>query len=213
MTQYHIFNFQSGISMQQTLVIIKPDGLKKSLTGNILTRLSEARLRIVGAKVVRVSRELAGMHYAHLKEKPFFEGVIKYICGEVYGEQYRRVLVLVYEGDDAINKVRKLAGETNPEIAESTSIRGQYGRLTSSGLFENVLHCSSNAGDAEREIKLWFDPGEIVDGIYPVTEVEVTVKKKVWIKSGGKPYEHANVTHDPSSGSGFSEKRESKGCL
>ena len=168
------------MNMQQTLVIIKPDGLKKSLTGNILTRLSEAKLRIVGAKVVRVSRELAERHYAHLKEKPFFEGVIKYICGEVYGEQYKRVLALVYEGDDAIEKVRKLAGSTNPEIAEPTSIRGQYGRLTSAGLFENVLHCSSNAEDAEREIKLWFQPEEIVDGIYPVTEVEVTVKKKVW---------------------------------
>jgi len=167
--------------MQQTLVIIKPDGLKKSLTGNILTRLSEAKLRIVGAKVVRVSRELAERHYTHLKEKPFFEGVIKYLCGEVYGEQYKRVLALVYEGDDAIEKVRKLAGSTNPEIAEATSIRGQYGRLTTDGLFENVLHCSSNAEDAEREIKLWFDPCEIVDGIYPVTEVEATVKKKVWI--------------------------------
>jgi nucleoside-diphosphate kinase len=169
------------MNMQQTLVIIKPDGLKKSLTGNILTRLSEAKLRIVGAKVVRVSRELAERHYTHLKEKPFFEGVIKYICGEVYGEQYKRVLALVYEGDDAIEKVRKLAGATNPEIAEATSIRGQYGRLTTDGLFENVLHCSSNAEDAEREIKLWFDPCEIVDGIYPVTEVEATVKKKVWI--------------------------------
>ncbi len=169
------------MNMQQTLVIIKPDGLKKSLTGNILTRLSEAKLRIVGAKVVRVSRELAERHYAHLKEKPFFEGVIQYICGEVYGEQYKRVLALVYEGDDAIEKVRKLAGSTNPEVAEPTSIRGQYGRLTSAGLFENVLHCSSNAEDAEREIKLWFEPGEIVDGVYPVTEVEATVKKKVWV--------------------------------
>lgn len=167
--------------MQQTLVIIKPDGLKKSLTGNILTRLSEAQLRIVGAKVVRVSRELAEIHYVHLKEKPFFEGVIKYLCGEVYGEQYKRVLALVYEGNDAIEKVRKLAGSTNPEIAEATSIRGQYGRLTTDGLFENVLHCSSNAEDAEREIKLWFEPCEIVDGIYPVTEVETTAKKKVWV--------------------------------
>jgi nucleoside-diphosphate kinase len=167
--------------VQQTLVLIKPDGLKKSLTGNILTRLSEAKLRIVGAKVVGVSRELAEKHYTHLKEKPFFEEVIKYICGEVYGEQFKRVLALVYEGEDAIEKVRKLAGSTNPEIAEPTSIRGQYGRLTSAGLFENVLHCSSNAEDAEREIKLWFEPGEIIDGIYPVIEVEATIKRKIWI--------------------------------
>jgi len=64
---------------QQTLVVIKPDGLKKSLTGNILTRLSETKLRIIGAKVLKVSRELAEKHYAHLKDKPFFEEVIKYL--------------------------------------------------------------------------------------------------------------------------------------
>jgi nucleoside-diphosphate kinase len=166
--------------MQQTLVIIKPDGLKKSLTGNILSRLSETKLRIVGAKVVHVCRELAEKHYAHLKGQPFFEGVIQYLCGEQHGEDYRRVLALVYEGEDAISKVRKLAGSTNPEQAEATSIRGQYGRLTSSGLFENVLHCSSSEEDAEREIKLWFEPDEIVDEPYPTKEVELKQKKKVW---------------------------------
>ena len=166
--------------VQQTLVIIKPDGLKKSLTGNILTRLSETKLRIVGAKVVQVSRELAEKHYAHLKDKPFFDEVIKYLCGELHGEPYRRVLALVYHGEKAIEKVRQLAGATNPEVAESTSIRGQYGRLTSSGLFENVVHCSSDEKEAEREIKLWFKPGEIVDEIYPTIEVDTFAKKLVW---------------------------------
>lgn len=149
--------------MQQTLVIIKPDGLKKSLTGNILTRLSETKLRIVGAKVVRVTRDLAEKHYAHLKDKPFFDEVIKYLCGKLHGEEYCRALVLVYKGKGAIEKVRQLAGATNPELAEPTSIRGQYGRLTTAGLFENVLHCSANKDEAEREIKLWFEPDEIVD--------------------------------------------------
>lgn len=166
--------------IDQTLVVIKPDGLKKSLTGNILTRLSETKLRIVGAKVVKVSRELAGKHYAHLKDKPFYEEVIKYICGELHGEPYRRVLALVYRGEEAIGKVRQLAGATNPELAESTSIRGQYGRLTSTGLFENVLHCSADKEEAEREIKLWFNPGEIVDDIYPTIEVEAEGKKLIW---------------------------------
>jgi nucleoside-diphosphate kinase len=167
-------------NIQQTLVIIKPDGLKKSLTGNILTRLAEAKLCIIGAKVVRVSRELAEQHYAHLKQKPFFEEVVKYICGEPYGPQYQRVLALVYEGEDAIVKVRQLAGDTNPEQAEATSIRGQYGRLTSTGLFENVLHCSSNVDEAEREIKLWFEPNEIVGETYPVKEIETKATIKIW---------------------------------
>ena len=166
--------------MQQTLVVIKPDGLKKSLTGNILTRLSETKLRIVGAKVVQVSRELAEKHYAHLKSKPFYDEVIKYICGELHGEPYRRVLALVYRGEGAIEKVRKLAGATNPELAESTSIRGQYGRLTTTGLFENVLHCSADEKEAEREIKLWFEPAEIVDEIYPDVEVEAKGRKRAW---------------------------------
>jgi len=171
--------------LEQTLVIIKPDGLKKSLTGNILTRLSETKLCIVGAKVVRVSKELAEEHYAHLKDKPFFPEVVKYIGGELYGEEYRRVLALVYQGEDAIHKVRKLAGSTNPEEAEATSIRGQYGRLTTKGLFENVLHCSANQEDAAREIRLWFEPDEIVDDMYPTQTIQITAKKNIWKKTSG----------------------------
>lgn len=166
--------------MQQTLVIVKPDGLKKSLTGNILTRLSETKLRIVGAKVVCVSRDLAVKHYEHLKDKPFFEEVVKYICGELHGQEYRRVMALVYQGENAIDKVRKLAGSTNPETAEATTIRGQYGRLTTDGLFENVLHCSANETDAVREIKLWFEPDEIVEDIYPTEKIEVKTTKTIW---------------------------------
>jgi len=166
--------------MESTLVIIKPDGLKKSLTGNVLTRLSETKLRIVGAKVLKVSRALAEKHYAHLKDKPFFEDVVKYITGELHGKQYSRVMALVYHGKDAIAKVRQLAGTTNPEEADPTSIRGQYGRLTTKGLFENVLHCSANGPEAEQEIKLWFGPDEITDKIYKFKEVDEKTRKRVW---------------------------------
>lgn len=153
---------------EYTLVIIKPDGLIKSLTGNILTRLSETKLCIVGAKVVKVTKELAEKHYAHLKNLSIFEEVIKYICGDIYGEPYHRVLALVYGGEDAIRKVRDLAGTTNPEEAAPTSIRGAYGRILSTGIYENVIHCSANKEEAEKEIKLWFKPDEIVEQIYPV---------------------------------------------
>src|SRR5258708_21719168 len=91
---------------QHTLILIKPDGLKKSLTGNILTKLAETRLIIIGAKVVQVSRALAEAHYTHLKDKPFFEELVRYIRGEIYPEDYRRVLAMVYRGEDAIRKVR-----------------------------------------------------------------------------------------------------------
>src|SRR6267378_628207 len=89
--------------VQQTLVIIKPDGLKKSLTGNILTKLSEAKLIIIAAKVVKVSRELAEEHYKQLKDKPFFEDLVLYIQGKHHNCE--RVMALVYQGPDAIELV------------------------------------------------------------------------------------------------------------
>jgi nucleoside-diphosphate kinase len=159
-----------------TLVIIKPDGLKKSLTGNILTRLSETKLKIIGAKVTRVSRELAERHYAHLQKKPFYEELVRYITGELHGDN--RVLALVYWGEDAINKIHDLAGATNPEQAQPTTIRGQYGRILTSGVFENVIHTSSEPEEAEREIKLWFEPHDIVMDLYPVREVIAPERKK-----------------------------------
>ncbi|MDP2940464.1 MAG: nucleoside-diphosphate kinase [Candidatus Omnitrophota bacterium] len=164
---------------QQTLILIKPDGLKKSLTGNILTRLSETKLEIVAAKMVRVSQELAQEHYKHLKNKDFFPELIKYIRGELH--QRRKVMALVYWGESAIQKVRDLAGATNPEEAEATSIRGSYGRITTGGIYENVLHCSSNEQEAEREIKLWFEPEEIIVDLYPtkITQLK-SYKKRVW---------------------------------
>lgn len=165
--------------IQQTLVLIKPDGLKKSLTGNILTRLSETKLEIVAAKIVRVSRELAEEHYRHMRDKPFFEELIKYIQGELH--ERRKVLAMVYWGEDAIRKVGDLAGATNPEEADPTTIRGSYGRITTKGIYENVIHTSTNEQEAEREIKLWFQPDEIIVELYltKVVKLESAVKR-VW---------------------------------
>lgn len=165
--------------VNQTLILIKPDGLKKSLTGNILTRLSETKLEIVAAKIVRVSRQLAENHYAHLKDKPFFEELIKYIMGQLH--ERRKVMAMVYWGDEAIKKVRELAGATNPEEADPVSIRGAYGRITTKGVYENVVHASANEAEAEDEIKLWFDPDEVIVDIYPTKEtVQNNIKKRVW---------------------------------
>jgi nucleoside-diphosphate kinase len=167
--------------IQETLVLIKPDGLKKSLTGNILTRLSETKLEIAAAKIIRVSRELAEEHYYHMKGKPFFEELIKYIRGELH--ERRKVLAMVYHGEDAIRKVREIAGATNPEEANPISIRGAYGRITTSGLYENVIHTSTNEAEAEREIKLWFEPDEIIYELYPTEEVIFKeIKKRMWKK-------------------------------
>ncbi|HAM38662.1 MAG: hypothetical protein A2474_03105 [Elusimicrobia bacterium RIFOXYC2_FULL_34_12] len=164
---------------QQVLVVVKPDGLKKSLTGSILTRLSEAKLEIIGAKVVSPTKELAAEHYSHMKEKPFFGEIIQYLCGDIH--KTKRVLALVYQGEGAIEKLRRIAGSTNPEEAEPTTIRGAYGRITTKGVYENVLHVSGSDADAEREIKLWFVPSEIVTEIYPTKEVtKQNVKELEW---------------------------------
>jgi len=151
------------IEEQKTLVIIKPDGLMKSLTGNIISKLSETKLKIVGAKVLKVPRELAEKHYAHLKESrpKVYEETINYIMGKYHTD---RVFVLVYKGKNAIEKVRQIAGVTNPEDAQPITIRGKYGRINSrTGVFENVIHASDSPESAEKEIFLWFSEEEIVE--------------------------------------------------
>jgi len=166
--------------VQQSLVIVKPDGLVKSLTGNIITTLSETKLKIVGAKILKVPKHLAERHYIHLKEeKPeVFENVVKYMMGEFHTD---RVLALVYHGENAVEMVRKICGSTNPEDADPTSIRGRYGRINSrTGVFENVIHASDSPESAEREIKMWFTPEEIVDKIYPVKKVKTNREETEW---------------------------------
>lgn len=160
-----------------TLVLVKPDGLKKSLTGNILTRLSETKLDIVASKIVKVSRELAIAHYSQLQDKPFFEELVKYIMGEYHK---KKVMALIYWGEDAIQRVRTLSGATNPEEADPVSIRGSYGRITTKGVYENVLHASTNESEAEREIKLWFRPDEIIIDLYPTKIVKKAVEARDW---------------------------------
>ena len=162
---------------QQTLVLVKPEGLEKSLTGNILTELAVTELKIVGAKVVQVTRELAEEHYQHLREEKFFGELIRYIMGEFH---VKRVLALVYQGENAIKNVREVVGATNPENAGPTTIRGKYGRITSEGVFENVVHASENEKEAEREIKLWFRPEELVMTIYPTESKEVKKTEFFW---------------------------------
>jgi len=177
------------MAVQQCLVVIKPDGLIKSLTGDIILKLSEANLKIVGAKIVSVTRELAAKHYDDLKERKIkqfgeekgisiYEETLRYIMGHYHTN---RVMALVYEGENSIEMIRKLAGITNPEKAEPTSIRGKYGRINSTtGVFENVMHASETPDQAEREIKIWFKPEELVSTIYPVHEIEEKIREKVW---------------------------------
>jgi nucleoside-diphosphate kinase len=98
------------------------------------------------------------------------------------GEYHKhKAMAIVYYGEDAIIKVKTICGATNPEEADPVSIRGAYGRITTKGVYENVIHASGNQGEAEREIKLWFEPTEIIVDIYPTKEIAITnFKKRVW---------------------------------
>ena len=150
------------MAIEQTLILIKPDGAKRRLTGLAIDRLEAAGLTLVGAKVVSVTEKLAKEHYRDLADKPFFPNLIRYIRGEFHGLKDSRVLAMVYRGENAIKKVREIAGATNPEQAAPGTIRGSFGRITTQGQFENVIHASSDPADAAREVALWFKPAEIL---------------------------------------------------
>ncbi|MCR4414389.1 MAG: nucleoside-diphosphate kinase [Thermoguttaceae bacterium] len=164
--------------LEQTLVLIKPDALKVSLTGYILSQFSEFHtgLRYAGAKIVHVTRMLAEEHYAEHKGKVFYNALISYITGEVhYAErpQRRRVVAVVYCGPDAVKKVRSIAGPTNPHVARDTApgtiralgtvvpVKDDAGKVVGERL-DNLVHASATVEEAEREIKLWFKPDDIM---------------------------------------------------
>lgn len=162
---------------EQTLVLIKPDALKNSLTGYLLSQLSEFHtgLRFAGAKIVYVSKMLAEEHYDEHKGKVFFPSLIDYITGAIHypdAPSRRRVIALVYHGPGAILKIREIAGPTNPLNARDerpgciralgTVVPLKDGSGAEVGeRMDNLIHASANPGDAEREIKLWFTPSDI----------------------------------------------------
>ncbi len=160
-----------------TLVLIKPDALKNSLTGYILSQLSEAHsgLRFAAAKIVNVNPMLARVHYAEHQEKVFFQSLIDYLMGKIHypkEPEKRRVIALVYMGPNAVDMIRGICGPTNPHVArdeKAGSIRalGTVVRLKDEeghdmgDQFDNLIHASATPPEAEREIKLWFKPNDI----------------------------------------------------
>lgn len=146
---------------QRTLVLIKPDAMYKGLAGTVISELHQTNLKMIGLKLIDVSRDLAEAHYKEHKEKEFFEKLVKHLTGEFHNNS--NVIAIIYEGENAIENIRKLAGKTHPEEAEPLSIRGKYGRKhTITNVYENVIHASDCPDSAEREINLWFEKEEII---------------------------------------------------
>ena len=132
---------------ERTLVLVKPDGVRRGLIGEVVMRLERKGLRIVALELRVLDRGTAETHYAEHREKPFFTSLIEFITGGP-------LVAIIAEGDRAIEAVRSLAGATDPVKATAGTIRGDFALEVQN----NIVHGSDSAASAEREISLFF-PG------------------------------------------------------
>jgi len=146
--------------IEQSLVFIKPDGVERSLVGEIITRFEKVGLTIVGLKMVWIDEDHAKKHYSAHVDKPFYPPVEKYVTSGP-------VVAMVLEGIGAVSLVRKMVGSTEPHGAQPGTIRGDYAHVnyayadeTGLGL-KNIIHASGSLEEAEKEVSLWFSPEEI----------------------------------------------------
>ncbi|MDM7998452.1 MAG: nucleoside-diphosphate kinase [Dehalococcoidia bacterium] len=130
---------------QRTLVLVKPDGVKKGLIGEIISRLERKGLRIVAMRMLQMDKAMARRHYAVHEGKPFFAGLVEFITSGP-------IVAAVVEGDKAVEVVRKLMGETDPVKAAPGTVRGDYGL----DIQENLVHGSDSEENARMEIGLFF---------------------------------------------------------
>ncbi|ADC64789.1 Nucleoside-diphosphate kinase [Ferroglobus placidus DSM 10642] len=137
--------------MERTFVMVKPDGVKRGLIGEVIKRIEQKGLKIVAMKMMEVSKELAEKHYAEHKEKPFFQSLISYITSGP-------VVAMVVEGKEAVKVMRNLVGKTNPIEASPGTIRGDFAM----DIGRNIVHASDSLESAEREISLFFNEEEIL---------------------------------------------------
>jgi nucleoside-diphosphate kinase len=138
--------------MERTLVLVKPDGVQRGLIGEVVARLERRGLRLVAAKFILVSKELAETHYAIHKGKPFYDGLIKYITSAP-------VMAMVWEGPNGVAAVRQTMGATRPTEAAPGSIRHDFALEVG----RNLTHASDSLENGEKEAALWFKPSELVD--------------------------------------------------
>lgn len=137
--------------MEQSLVLVKPDAVQRGLIGEIIKRLENRGLLLVGAKFLLVPVELAENHYSIHKDKDFYEGLIQYITSSP-------VMAMVWEGPQAVKAIRQTMGSTNPTDAEAGSIRHDYGLM----IGRNLTHASDSVENGINEVNLWFKPEELV---------------------------------------------------
>ena len=140
------------MATERTFAMVKPDGVKRGLVGDVVSRIEAKGLRIVGMKLMRVPRELAEEHYGEHRGKPFFEPLVSFITSGP-------VVAMVLEGENAIAGWRAMMGVTNPKDAAAGTIRGDFATV----IDENVAHGSDAPATAEREIGIFFGDGGLLD--------------------------------------------------
>lgn len=131
--------------MEQTFLMVKPDGVQRRLVGEIIRRFENKGLTLAGLKMLTPTRELAEAHYGVHRGKPFFDGVVGFIASGP-------VVAMIWEGDDAVALCRKMMGATKPADSTPGTIRGDY----ANSIEQNLIHGSDSAESAGEEIKLWF---------------------------------------------------------
>jgi len=144
---------QGGIKelkMERSLVLIKPDAIERGLAGTIITRLEKRGLKLVALKMLHLDKKLAKRHYAIHADKSFFNSLVNYISSAP-------VIAIVFEGEGAVEVIRKTMGATDPAKAEAGTIRGDFGL----DIGRNVIHGSDSVETADKEIKLFFSESEI----------------------------------------------------
>jgi nucleoside-diphosphate kinase len=137
--------------VEQTLVLVKPDGVQRGLIGEVIARLERRGLRLAGAKFMQVSQELAETHYAIHKGKPFYNGLISYITSAP-------VMAMVWEGPNAVAAVRQTMGSTRPTEAAPGTLRHDFALEVG----RNLTHASDSPENGQKETALWFKPEELV---------------------------------------------------
>jgi nucleoside-diphosphate kinase len=135
--------------MEQTLVLIKPDGVRRNLIGEIIARIEKKSYRVVGLKMMDADLEILGKHYAEHEGKPFYEPLLEFMMSGP-------IVALVVEGHRAIEGFRKVAGTTDPTTAELGTIRGDLGADQGTRVVQNLVHGSDSPESATREISIFF---------------------------------------------------------
>ena len=134
---------------ERSLVLVKPDGFQRGLTGEVLRRIEAKGYTLVALSILTPDRGRLARHYAEHEGKPFYESLLQFMSSGP-------VTAVLIEGERCIEGFRSLAGATDPTVAPPGTIRGDLGRDWGQGIQENVVHGSDSAASAEREIGIWF---------------------------------------------------------